>query len=73
MDNANLRNMRRICGDDPDGKIHLLMDYTGHPGDVADPWYTDDFETTWRDVLEGCMGLLELLGTAGRLGWRASC
>ena len=59
MDQANLRNMRRICGDDPDGKIHLLMEYTDRPGDVADPWYTGDFETTWRDVLEGCVGLLK--------------
>ena len=59
MDQANLRNMRRICGGDPDGKIHLLMEYTDRPGDVADPWYTDDFETTWRDVLEGCTGLLK--------------
>ena len=58
MDRANLRNMHRICGGDFAGKLHLLMDYTGHPGDVADPWYTDDFETTWRDVLEGCEGLL---------------
>ena len=58
MDSANLRNMRRICGGDPDGKLHLLLDYTGHPGDVADPWYTGDFEATWRDVLAGCMGLL---------------
>ncbi len=61
MDRANLRNMHRICGGDFAGKLHLLMDYTDHPGDVADPWYTDDFETTWRDVLEGCEGLLELL------------
>lgn len=61
MDRANLRNMHRICGGDPDGKLHLMMDYTDRPGDVADPWYTDDFETTWRDVLEGCQGLLELL------------
>ena len=61
MDQANLRNMHRICGGDFAGKLHLLMDYTGHPGDVADPWYTDDFETTWRDVLEGCQGLLEQL------------
>ena len=61
MDRANLRNMHRICGNDFAGKLHLLMDYTGHPGDVADPWYTDDFETTWRDVLEGCQGLLEQL------------
>ncbi len=58
MDQANLRNMRRICGGDSGGKMHLLMDYTDHPGDVADPWYTDDFETTWRDVLAGCQGLL---------------
>ncbi len=58
MDRANLRNMHRICGGDFAGKLHLLMDYTGRPGDVADPWYTDDFETTWRDVLAGCQGLL---------------
>ena len=61
MDRANLRNMRRICGGDYDGKLHLLMDYTDRPGDVADPWYTDDFETTWRDVSAGCKGLLEHL------------
>ena len=59
MDSANLRNMHRICGGDPGSKLHLLMDYTGRPGDVADPWYTDDFEETWRDVLEGCQGLLD--------------
>jgi len=58
MDRANLRNMRRICGGDPDGKLRLLMDYTSRPGDVADPWYTGDFETTWRDVEEGCRALL---------------
>ena len=61
MDNANLQNMRRICGGDPEGKIRLLRDYTARPGDVADPWYTGDFETTWRDVLEGCRGLLKEL------------
>ena len=59
MDRANLRNMQRICGGDPGGKMRLLMDYTDRPGDVADPWYTDDFETTWRDVLAGCRGLLD--------------
>ena len=58
MDRANLRNMQRICGGDSSGKIRLLMEFTGRPGDVADPWYTDDFDTTWRDVLEGCQGLL---------------
>jgi len=61
MDNANLQNMRRICGGDPEGKIRLLRDYTARPGDVADPWYTGDFEATWRDVLEGCRGLLKEL------------
>lgn len=59
MDRANIRNMSRICGGDPEGKLHLLMEYTDHPGDVADPWYTDNFETTWRDVLAGCKGLLQ--------------
>ena len=58
MDSANLRNMRRICGGDPEGKISLLMDWTRHPGDVADPWYTGDFEATWQDVSAGCEGLL---------------
>ena len=60
MDRANLRNMHRICGGDFANKPHLLMDYTDRPGDVADPWYTDDFETTWRDVLAGCRGLLDI-------------
>ena len=58
MDSANLRNMRRICGGDPEGKISLLMDWTSHPGNVADPWYTGDFEATWQDVSAGCEGLL---------------
>ena len=61
MDQYNLRNMQRMCGGDPDGKIHLLLDYTDRPGDVADPWYTDNFDATWRDCMEGCTGLLETL------------
>lgn len=61
MDDSNLRNMRRICGGDPEGKIHALMDYTSRPGQVADPWYTGDFEATWQDVSEGCQGLLNHL------------
>lgn len=61
MDDSNLRNMRRICGGDPEHKIHALMDYTGHPHQVADPWYTGNFEATWEDVLEGCTCLLEQL------------
>lgn len=59
MDHANIRNMTRICGGDPENKIHLLMDYSTHAGkEVADPWYTGNFETTWQDVLAGCQGLL---------------
>lgn len=59
MDRANLRNMQRICGGDPEGKLSLLLDYTNRPGEVADPWYTGDFDQTWKDVLEGCQGILE--------------
>ena len=61
MDRANLRNMLRICGGDPEGKISLLLDHTSQKGEVADPWYTGDFEATWQDVLEGCGALLEQL------------
>ncbi|MBO6013257.1 MAG: low molecular weight phosphotyrosine protein phosphatase [Bacteroidales bacterium] len=59
MDQWNLRNMTRMYGGDPDGKIRLLLDYTDHPRDVADPWYTDDFDATWRDCLNGCRCLLQ--------------
>ena len=61
MDHANLRNMHRMFPEDREQKLHLLMDYTARPGEVADPWYTGDFETTWLDVLEGCQGLLTTL------------
>lgn len=60
MDSYNLRNMRRIFGDDTEGKISLLMDFTSRPGDVADPWYTGNFDATWRDCLEGCEALLKI-------------
>ena len=59
MDRANLRNICRIAGGDPLGKVSLLLDHTNRPGqEVADPWYTGDFDETWRDVLDGCAGLL---------------
>jgi len=61
MDSANIRNMTRICGGDPEGKIRLLLDYVGQHRDVADPWYTRDFEATWQDVLAGCTALLQQL------------
>lgn len=57
-----MRNMSRIYGADPENKVHMLMEYTDRPGDVADPWYTGDFEATWIDVNEGCRGLLKKLG-----------
>ncbi len=61
MDSYNIRNMKRMCGGDPEGKIHLLMDFTDRPGEVADPWYTGDFDATYRDCMEGCEGLLRRL------------
>jgi protein-tyrosine phosphatase len=60
MDAGNLRGIRRICGGDPADKVRLLLDYAGRPGqEVADPWYTGDFEAAWRDIEAGCRGLLE--------------
>ena len=59
MDSANIRNMNRICGGDPEDKIKLLLNYAGLNRDVADPWYTGDFDATWNDVTKGCRALLE--------------
>lgn len=67
MDKFNLRNMSRFVDDDKDKKVSLLMDYTDTPRDVADPWYTGDFETTYNDVLKGCISLLEFLEKKGKL------
>ena len=58
MDRQNFRNIYRIVGDDRLGKIRLLLDFTTHPGDIADPWYTGNFDAAYRDILEGCQGLL---------------
>ena len=62
MDRNNLRNMVRFVGDDPDRKVSLLMSHTDTPRDVADPWYTGDFEQTWQDVNKGCNAVLKELG-----------
>lgn len=62
MDNANMRNMRNFWGSDPDDKLRMLLSYCGSSREVADPWYTGEFETTWRDVLAGCTKLLEACG-----------
>ena len=61
MDGSNLTGMRRICGGDPDGKFRLLMAYTGAARDVADPWYTGNFDAAWRDIESGCRALLDAL------------
>ena len=63
MDHWNLRNMERITGPDRDGKLSLLLDYTDRAGDdIADPWYTGNFEETYDDIVEGCTGLRRHLG-----------
>lgn len=62
MDTQNLTNIRRIIGQDTDGKVCRLLDFTPTPGDIADPWYTRDFDLTWRQVHAGCCGLLERVG-----------
>ena len=66
MDQWNIRNMKRILGGDPENKVHLLLDFTGRPGEeIADPWYTGDFERTYADILEGCTGFLRQLEGQG--------
>ena len=61
MDRFNIRNMTKFVGNDPDNKVSLMLDFTNCPGDVADPWYTGDFDSTWNDVYDGCLGLLKKL------------
>ncbi len=61
MDAENARGLRRILGDDPQGKVSRLLDWTSRPADVADPWYTGNFDATYRDVLAGCQALLASL------------
>lgn len=61
MDNANIRNMHRILGADAAPKIHRMMDFTERGGEVADPWYTDRFDVAYRDIYDGCSGLLQFI------------
>ena len=58
MESRHLAAMRRICGGDPAGKMHRLLDYTARPADIADPWYTGDFDAAWNDIESGCRALL---------------
>lgn len=67
MEERNIRNILRIVGKDPEHKIKLLLDYSDHPRDIADPWYTGNFESTYRDVVEGCERFLLYLEREGRI------
>ena len=67
MDTPNVRNMLRIAGSDPDGKIHRLLDFSDRPRDIADPWYTDNFDITYRDIMEGLEAFLDTLQREGRI------
>ncbi len=67
MDRWNYKNMLKIAGSDKDHKLSLLLDYTDHPRDVADPWYTGDFEQTYEDVTAGCRGLLDEIRSKHRV------
>ena len=68
MDSNNVRNLNRIIGGDPDGKVYKLLDFTERTGaSIADPWYTGNFDETYRDVLEGCEGFLKKVFENGNL------
>lgn len=62
MDEENMRDMDRAWGHDPEGKVHKMMEFAGKERDVADPWFTGDFEATFDDIHDGCIGLLGWLG-----------
>ena len=67
MERYNLRNINRIIGSDTDAKVHLLLDYTNRPGDIADPWYTGNFDETYDDIVEGLEGFLSYLKDTGEI------
>lgn len=66
MDSANIRNMTQIACGDEQGKIYKLLSFAGEDRDVADPWYTGDFDATYQDVMDGCLGFLDYLKTEGK-------
>lgn len=59
METSNIRNIYRILGNDKDNKIFRLLDFSSNPRDIADPWYTGDFDVTYDDILEGCIAFLD--------------
>ncbi len=67
MESWNLMNMRRILGGDPENKIHRLLDFSDNPRDIADPWYTGNFDATYNDIAEGCQAFLRWLKDNGQI------
>ena len=67
MDTANIRNLNRMLKNDPDGKVYKFLSFTGSGRDIADPWYTGDFTTTYSDIVRGCEGFLTFLEQEGKL------
>lgn len=67
MDSWNMRNMMRILRSDPEGKVKLLLDYSASPRDIADPWYTGNFDVTYSDIVEGCEAFLQYLESHGMI------
>ena len=65
MDDWNIRNMLRILGGDPEHKVYKLLDFSDNPRDIADPWYTGNFDRTYDDIMEGCEGFLKYLMERG--------
>lgn len=66
MDTWNMKNLNRMLKGDPEGKLYKLLSFAGLDRDIADPWYTDNFDITYDDVVEGCKGLLEYLKNNGK-------
>ena len=69
MEELNIRYILRITGGDPEGKIFKMLDFTDHPGEIDDPWYTGDFTTVFRQIYEGCEAFLAALSREGKLYW----
>ena len=67
METWNISNIMRIIGSDPDHKVHRLLDFSDHPRDIADPWYTGNFDVTYDDIVEGCEALLAYLEKKGEI------
>lgn len=67
MDTWNMRNLNRMLKGDPEGKLYKLLTFAGSDRDIADPWYTGDFDTTYEDIVEGCEGFLRYLKENGKI------